>query len=273
MGDTAKEAAMGCADFDPFIDAYIDEEFGERERADMEAHLGICDDCRKRVQVQLTFKQQLREQLGQERAPDSLRQRVLSSLDEVELECEDRRGGSRWGSVRRIGWVAGPLAAAVALVVVVVPEFTVAPAASSPSPVIDSTVEWHQGNYPLEVTTADTGEATEWFEGKVDFSVRLPEFDDHRVNLLGGRIANIGDRRAAFVLYEVDGRRLSTIMFDGEGMKVPRENLRRIEDRDIAWLNQKGFGVAIVQDSGVTYAMTSDLSEERFLELVSASVD
>ena len=261
---------MGCEDFEPFIDAYIDEEFGERERADMEAHLGICDECRRRVQVQLTFKEQLREQLGSEKAPKSLRDRVIAGLEEVEQECgadDERRS---WWTARRIGWVAGPLAAAMALVVIV-PEFTVAPAASSPSPVIDSTVEWHQGNYPLEVTTADTYEATQWFDGKVDFSVRLPEFGDDRVNLLGGRIANIGERRAAFVLYEVDGQRLSTIMFDGEGMKVPRENLRRIEDRDIAWLNQKGYGVAIVQDSGVTYALTSDLSEDRFLGLVADS--
>lgn len=274
VATTARKAEMGCKDFEPFIDAYIDEEFGERERADMEAHLDICKSCRCKVQTQLKFKQQLQQHLGEKKAPDSLRDRVLAGLEEIEIECCDEAATTKgkWRTRVHPGWVVGPLAAMVALAVVL-PEFTVAPAASSPATMIDSTVDWHQGNFPLEVTTADTREAQEWFEDKVDFSVRLPQFDDDRVNLLGGRIAHIEDRRAAFLLYEVDGSRMSAILFDGDGIKVPRENLRRMQDRDIAWLNQKGYGVAVVQDSGVTYAMISDLAEDRFLNLVSDSVD
>ncbi len=274
VGTTVRKAEMGCEDFEPFIDAYIDEEFGERERADMEAHLNICESCRCKVQAQLTFKEHLRRHLGEEKAPDSLRDRVLAGLEEIEIECCDESKSSEesWRSRIHPGWVVGPLAAMVALALVL-PEFTVAPAASSPATMIDSTVDWHQGNFPLEVTTSDSQEAQDWFEDKVDFSVRLPQFDDDRVNLLGGRIAHIENRRAAFLLYEVDGSRMSTILFDGDGIKVPRENLRRIQDRDIAWLNQKGYGVAVVQDSGVTYAMISDLAEDRFLHLVSGSVD
>ena len=273
MGNMARTVEMRCEDFEPFIDAYIDEEFGERERADMEAHLSVCDACRRRVQTQVTFKEHLQQCLGKECAPEGLREQILESLEDIEVDrCGD--GGSQgWTSRVHVGWIAGPLAAMVALAVVV-PELTVvAPAASSPASMIDSTVDWHQGNYPLEVTTADSDEATRWFEDKVDFSVRLPNFGDDRVNLLGGRIAHIEDRRAALLLYEVDGARMSTILFDGEGMKVPREHLRRVEDRDIAWLNQKGYGVAVVQDSGVTYTMISDLSEDRFLDLVANSVE
>lgn len=271
MGNLVRKAAMGCDDFEPFIDAYIDDEFGERERADMEAHLANCDCCRKKVCAQVKFKEQLREHLPQESAPETLRERVFEGLHEI--ECEQKRE-RRWPTMKRVGWVAGPLAAIVTLVVLVPGmELTVAPAASSSGPVIDHTVDWHQSNFPLEVTTADRDEATQWFEDKVDFSVRLPQFADDRVNLLGGRLAHIEDRRAAFVLYEVDGERLSVILFDGDGVKVPREKLRRIHNRDIAWLNQKGYGVAVVQDSGVTYAMTSDLSEDRFLNLVASSID
>ena len=268
----ARKIESKCEDFEPFIDAYIDEEFGERERADMEAHLSVCDCCRKQVRAQVKFKEHLQQHLGCEKAPDSLREQILEGLECIEVDrCEEKSEGG-WRSKVHVGWIAGPLAAMVALAVVV-PELTVvAPAASSPASMIDSTVDWHQGNFPLEVTTADRAEAQEWFDDKVDFSVRLPNFEDDRVNLLGGRIAHIEDRRAAFLLYEVDGARMSTILFDGDGVKVPREHLRRVHDREIAWLNQKGYGVAVVQDSGVTYTMISDLSEDRFLNLVSDSV-
>ncbi len=274
MSNNVAKSGMQCEDFEPFIDAYIDEEFGERERAEMEAHLSRCDCCRERVRVQIEFKEHIQEQLANEQAPEGLREQIVASLEEIEIcggEEEKQQTSRSWSSFKRLGWVAGPLAAAVALVVVV-PEFTVAPAASSPAPVIDHTVDWHQGNFPLEVTTDDPREASDWFEDKVDFSVRVPEFQDERVNLLGGRIAHIEDQRAAFVLYEVDGARLSTMLFDGDGVKVPRDKVRRVNDRDIAVMNQQGYGVAVVQDSGVTYTMTSDLSEDRFLGLIADSV-
>lgn len=172
----------------------------------------------------------------------------------------------------RVGLVVGPLAAMVTLVVIF-QGFTIAPAASSPTAMIDDTLDWHRGNFPLEVTTADPEEAQAWFKGKVDFSVRLPQFADRRVNLLGGRIAHIEDRRAALLLYEVDGSKLSVVLFDGDGLTVPRETLRQVKGRDIVWLNQRGYGVALLQDSGVTYAMTSDLSEDRLLDLVATSIE
>lgn len=269
MGTMLRTVEQGCEDFTPFIDAYVDDEFGERERADMEAHLCVCDDCRRQVQMQIKFKEQLRTHLCKDKAPENLRERLLEELSQAEVEhAECQRN---WPSMVRVGWVAGPLAAMVALAFVL-PEMTVAPAASSQMPVIDHTVDWHRGNFPLEVTTADAQEAQDWFDGKVDFSVRLPQFADTRVNLLGGRMANIEDRRAALLLYEVDGARLSVILFDGEGMRVPPETVRRVHDRDIVWLDQRGYGVAVVQDSGVTYAMTSDLAEDRFLELVATSI-
>ena len=262
-----QEMQSGCEDYEPFIDAYIDEEFGDRDRAEMEVHLSHCDCCRKRVQAQLEFKEHLRVHLCQEKAPEDLKSRLLVELEDLEVEREDERG-----RVIRLGWMVGPIAAMVALAFVIPAEFTVAPAASSQMPVIDQTVDWHRGNFPLEVTTADPVEAREWFSDKVDFSVRLPQFADRRVNLLGGRIAHVEDRRAALLLYEVDGAKLSVILFEGDGLTVPKERVRRLHDRDIVWLNQKGYGVAVLQDSGVTYAMTSDLSEERFLDLVATSI-
>ncbi|TXD34556.1 hypothetical protein FRC96_13125 [Lujinxingia vulgaris] len=270
VGQLVQNVALGCEDFEPFIDTYVDEEFDERERADMEAHLAGCERCRGRVNAQMRFKAQLRETLSEERAPQSLRERITSELATLEVELDEERTDVRPLYVR-VGWVAGPLAAMLALVLLM-PEMTIAPAASSPTPVVDQTVEWHKGNFPLEITTSNPQEASAWFQDKVDFSVRLPHFDNGRVNLLGGRIAHVEDRRAALVLYEVDGARMSVLLFDGEGLKVPRESIRQVEDRDIVWLNQKGYGVAVVQDLGVTYAMTSDLEEDRFLGLVAGTM-
>ncbi|MBA2663852.1 MAG: zf-HC2 domain-containing protein [Bradymonadaceae bacterium] len=262
---------MTCDDFSPFIGTYIDAEFDERERAEMEAHLGMCPKCRCKVEAQLSYKEEFRACLSMPRAPEQLRLRIVEELACLEFQDDGTKRTYR-AQLLRYGWVAGPLAAMVA-VAVVLPSFTVATASSGPLPVIEQTVDWHLGNYPLEVTTSNPAEVSRWFQGKVDFSVRLPHFPEGRANLLGGRIAHIQDRRAAYVLYEVDGAKLSVLLFHGDGLKVPSDSIRSLGERDVVVLNNKGYGIALLQDNGVTYTMTSELAEEQLVNLVALSLE
>jgi anti-sigma factor RsiW len=268
--DYLNEMTMTCDDFVPFIPTYVDGEFDERERADMEAHLSVCRECRAKVERQMSFKHEFRACLTIPRAPEALRLRIVEQLEDIE-RSDGRKANSFRVRMVRTAWVAGPIAAMVAIVVML-PEFTVATAESGQLPVIEQTVDWHQGNYPLEVIGSDPGEVARWFHGKVDFSVRLPHFPDGRANLLGGRIAHIQDRRAAYVLYEVDGAKFSVLLFHGDDLKVPRDRVRTLGDRDVALLSTKGYGIAVLQDNGVTYAMTSELSESRLADLVAQSL-
>lgn len=171
----------------------------------------------------------------------------------------------------RAARVIGPLAA-VLLLAFALPSFTVAPAKSGQLPVVEQTVDWHVGNYPIEVTGPDSARVTQWFRNKVDFPVRLPKFANREVNLLGGRIAHVQDRRAAYLLYEVDGSRMSVLVFNGEGLTIPSDKIRQVEGRDVAVLNNKGYEVAVLQDSGVTYTITSELPEDAFIDLVASSL-
>lgn len=280
---------MTCDDFIPFTDAYVDQEFDEREHAEMEVHLSMCDDCRERVDFQVKLKQQFKACL-EEKAPESLRARIFEELehhqaslvteadesetaiqeaDVVELPSSSSNDDRPW--LARYGWIAAPLAAAVALVFFL-PAFTVAPAKSGQLPVVEQAVDWHAGNYPIEVTGPDSARVTQWFRNKVDFPVRLPQFADRQVNLLGGRIAHVQDRRAAYLLYEVDGTRMTVLLFDGDGLTIPSDKIRSVEGREVAVLNSNGYEIALLQDSGVTYTITSELSEGEFLSVVSSSL-
>lgn len=277
---------MTCEDFVPFIDAYVDQEFDERERAEMEVHLSTCAECRRRVEFEVKMKRELKACL-EERAPDALRERIFRELElqaaevpaapmEVAAEVVTLQPAAANDDVRRprmsraLGLVA-PLAAVVALAFVL-PSFTVAPAKSGQLPVVEQTVDWHVGNYPIEVTGPDSARVTHWFRDKVDFPVRLPQFAGRQVNLLGGRIAHVLDRRAAYLVYEVDGVRLSVLVFDGEGLTIPSDRIRDVAGRDVALLNNKGYEVAVLQDAGITYTLTSELAEPEFLDVVASSL-
>jgi anti-sigma factor RsiW len=263
---------MSCRDFQPFIGAYIDDEFDERETAEFEAHIEGCPECRSEFEEQLKFKQTLCRALDEEEnhAPDELKERILCGIDEIDAEEE--------GSTGRTPRAAAALAAIVPLSIGVVfalwfmPSMTVAPAESQQPPVVDQTVDWHRHDFPVEIDGPDRTQVSEWFRGKVDFPVRLPSFAKEGVALRGGRIAHIQDRRAAYLSYEVNGARMSVMMFHGDGMKVPASHIRSVGERDVAIFNNDGYEVALLQDGGITYTITSDLAEKELVEIVGSSL-
>lgn len=281
---------MTCEEFIPFIDAYVDQEFDERELVEMELHLSSCAGCKEHVDYSVQLKRAVKECLESERAPAGLKEAIFSDIEARSADLEEEAAllaAPRFAAVAapqlpapaqkapvivRYGRVVVPLAAAVA-VMIALPSFTVAPAKSGQLPIVEQTVDWHVGNYPIEVTGPDAGRVAQWFRNKVDFPVRLPHFaPDRQVNLLGGRIAHVQDRRAAYLLYEVDGTRLSVLVFNGEGLTIPGDKIRTVGGRDLALLNNKGYEVALLQDSGVTYTITSELAEPEFVSLVSSTL-
>jgi anti-sigma factor (TIGR02949 family) len=280
---------MTCEDFVPFIDAFVDGEFDERERAEMEVHLQSCDTCREQVRFQVRMKEEFKACLT-EPAPEGLREQIFSGLAELSISDGSVESGpseiTSLGDVReqrsaassstsrawRNAWVAAPLVAAV-LLALASPSFTVAPARSDQLPVIEETVDWHRGNFPIEVTGPDASFVSQWFRNKVDFPVRTPTFgQNHDVSLLGGRIAHVQNRRAAYLLYEVDGTKVSVLVFDGDGLRVPSDKVRKIAERDVFMIDNDGYEVALLQDDGVTYTITSELPEESFVRLVRDSL-
>lgn len=261
---------MNCQEFQLFSDAYVDGEFEERERAEIEAHLRSCAACRAQAEMRFQFKERFRQVLGGQKAPQSLHLRITEQIQSAERE--DRRARRRRSPLVRAAVIGAPLAASVLMIFVFMPKLTVMPVASEQLPVVENTVDWHRGDLPVEVTGPETKNVARWFRGKVDFPVRLPTFHSERVRLIGGRIAHMKDHRAAYALYDVDGSRLSVMMFHSDDFTVSSDKIRRINGRDIAVLNSHGYEVAVLQNNGITYTMTSDLPEQELLELVGASL-
>lgn len=259
---------LTCDDFAPFIDTFVDGEFDELEQAEARAHLDHCESCRHKVEQQLKFKQHFRASLGAEKAPEHLRTNIMELLEQ---ERASQRA-SQPASLGRYGLIAAPLAAILSLAILA-PNLTIAPSAASDQlPIVTQPVEWHRGNYPMEISSAQPQEITRWFSDKVTFPVRIPQFQNKDAKLIGARLAHIQDRRAAFVLYDVNGTKLSVMMFQGDGLNVPSDKVRKIADRDVAVLNASGYDVAVMQNHGVTYTITSELPEASFVSMMEASL-
>lgn len=257
-----------CDDLAPFIDAYVDAEIDGSELSAFEVHLHDCAECHQKVEAQLAFKRQLKSALSsQTRAPEALRANIMSLIEQEQQVSQQ--------SVRRFprtGMILAPAAVALVASALAFPSLlTVAPAAAERAPIATQTIEWHKGNLPLEVK-GDAKAVTSWFNGKVDFPVRLPRLAHKEATLLGARLAHVQNKRAAYVLYDIQGTRMSVLMFEGKDVKVPVDKVRSIAGHDVAMMNNNGYEVAVLQDDGVTYSMASELPREEFTKMMEASL-
>ena len=254
--------AMKCEEFQEFADLYVDGEFDIAGQAEVDAHLADCPSCREVATDRDAFRLFLKRESEKDVAPIHLTAAISKALDRTTVPT---RVAARWT------WrVAGAMAALLLLVINVFPN---SPSNDVPSPfmtdpIVEASVDWHRRNMPVEVTGPDADVIREWFMSKVDFPVRLPNFEPSlHANALGGRLSHLNNQSAAHVLYEIDGLKVSVILFEEPHLRVPTR-ARGAMGGDYLYGNRQGYNVAVFRDNGVTYAITTEIPQPAFREMV-----
>jgi mycothiol system anti-sigma-R factor len=264
---------MDCDDFLPFLDVYIDGELDDRDLGEAEAHLEDCPSCRSRVKLRVQVKKKVRHSCSTDAAPDTLKNRICERVVAQQSDSCEQSTPVRTSQWMGYAFLGVPAAASIVFAVYLLfPQLTVAPATTQQRPIAEQTVDWHQGDLPLEVKAGSRGAISEWFKDKVEFPIRLPPFQGKGVSIDGGRLANIGQHRAAYVRYNMEDIELSVMIFNGEQLEVPSDNVHSIGRHDVVTIQANDYEVAVLQDGGLTYTITSKLSKERLLDLISKTL-
>ncbi len=262
----AASSSERCAGIRRCVDAYLDGEFADHERGELEAHIGECEACRAVVKQQSDWRAEFKKAAPKESASADLMARIR---DRIEEEARPELSWRKW-AMRVL-----PVAAAAGLVLSFAGQRFLGGHAAL-SPVIADAISKHQRNLPLEVT-GGSDQVKDWYAGKVDFPVRPPQFRRalaaHPVSLMGGRLANIRDRQAAYLRYEVDGNRVSVFIFDPGDLAISAGRKQKIGNRDVFLDVERGYNVVLYQDRGVSYAVASDLAEDQLIQLVSSAIE
>jgi len=257
---------VDCAEFQKFAEPYVDGEFDSVSRIEVDAHVAECGACRQTAEELKAFKAFLRRHAGQVKAPDHLRERVSKALADAD----------RGPTVSGRHLLA--LAAAI-LLAFVVPNFFQSSItepldtySESLTPILDASVDFHRRDLPVEVA-GDHETIRQWFRDKVDFPVRLPEFDvEQNLSVVGARLSHVESYSAAHVVYQVGAAKVSVMLFPDDGqLDVPSRKEERVGS-DYFRDNRSGYNVAVFRDNGVTYAITTDMPERSFERLVSTAL-
>jgi anti-sigma factor RsiW len=267
--ETSTFPMMDCAEFERSVDAFVDDEFEPRERAEAEVHLAACARCQGLATAQVTLRTALRAALREAigpatragRAPEALRQRISSALE------RERR--PLWRRLFAPIPLAAAAATAAAVLVVVV-------AGHGPSgQLVEEAVRKYHRDLPLEVTTASVApEAIPgWFAGKLDFKPKAPRFADQQARMMGARISNLRELPAAYIKYQLPrGREAGLfIVDDPDGRFDAGGRAVEIGPRHARIFNSRGYNTVVWRQDHTVYSLVSDSGEEDLIQLVRAS--
>ncbi|MSP62347.1 MAG: hypothetical protein EXR72_18845 [Myxococcales bacterium] len=257
VGDGAG-TVYACAEIERFCDAYLDGEFTAEDARELERHLDACDECGRLVRFRSGFKAAFRAAAIRPPLPSGLHGRMIEALAREPVPIASH---PRW---RRTAVRVAPAAAAAALIGMFMWS------SHAFSPVADDAISKHQRDLPIDIAGGDE-QVRAWFTNKVGFVVRPPRLPPGAI-FRGARLANMRERDAAYLVYDVGGQKVSVLVFDPGAVRYESPRHRSVQNHNVYLDGHGGYHVATYRHGDVGYAFTSDMDEERMIQLVSSAV-
>ena len=256
-----------CEDIRRRLNLYLDNELQGDDRAAVETHLHECESCAAVFERELSFINAIRECGPLHVASPALRARVQETLHRPRREATHARVVSR----SRLTW---GLAIAATLLVLVLPivvwrlmhRSENQTASSFALMAAENHLRRTRGQLPLEVETAAPLVISDWFANKVNFSVKLPNYQESSgqerlYELEGARLVGFKDDYAAYVAYRMKQRPISLVITSDSVVKP--SGGEEIVARGLKFHYNAIHGLKVLtwSDRGLTYALVSDLEE------------
>lgn len=245
---------MNCIELRAHLHPYVDGELSVGEMAAAGAHCAECRGCAAIVQREREFRLLLRRQ-PRETAPPELRATIVGRI----------RRESRAAKARR--WLLVPAVAAAAAIVVLVLLPVSRPAPPLITELVDKHIAYAQVERPAELPSSDGPEVAQWFLMRAGMRVTVPDYSPAGIQLIGGRLAEAHERKAAYLLYE-KGRTLLSVFMVPLSQRETEQPGRRIAFRghDYAAYENKGYRTVSWSDGQTLYGLVSMLDYDALLE-------
>ena len=245
---------MNCRDFEIALEAYVDGELSVSEMAAAEAHAADCGHCGVLARQEREFRQLLRRQ-PREAAPAALRATIRGAL---------RRQARRSALARP--WVVVPALTAVAaavLIVALLPAFRSGP--SLVAELVDKHIAYAQLERPAELASSDPAEIVQWFRDRASLRVIVPDYSQAGIRLVGARIADADERKAAYLLYEKGHTLLSVFMLASD-RAAPAGRVMAYRGHEYVTTERKGYRTVAWTEGRTLFGLVSLLDSEALLE-------
>jgi anti-sigma factor RsiW len=281
MSNLKHKAMDDCARISHSIGVYVDGELDPAHAIELEGHVLACSTCSERIATLQAMRKSLKR-TSAPRCPDLLRARLAATIERERQQQAGRAAEDGIGpKLIRLRYAVG--LAAAAGVVFAMGMSRQAPPSSTPGhkpdaavytngfDILDDLVSLHANPLPPETTNPDE---LPRLDPLVGVPVRRPPFQPFGASFNGARVNSMRDRRAALLQYTFrGGHRVTVYVFNPRVVEVKAMPLqeRVVRQRAVYVGNVRGYSIAAAEQSGVGYALASDLSADQSTEAVLAA--
>jgi anti-sigma factor RsiW len=239
-----------CANILPRISLYVDSEFTGTEVLEIEAHLTVCDECKRAYDS-------LRETVDAVRGASPLYEAPDHSyaLIEENVRSWDARQ-------RRQRWVSLSAAAAVFIALLSVAWWKAVPTGYE-SFAAQAHLDFARGAFPLDVNSNQPQTVSNWLEPRVPFHLTLPNYPEggvKRYSMSGARLMQYRGENVAYLAYEMDHKPISLLIAASSRIAPSGGETYQASGLTFYFRSEKGLRIITWRDKGLTYAQVSDLN-------------
>jgi anti-sigma factor RsiW len=259
-----------CADIRSRLNLYLDNELQGDERVDFEFHLRECQPCRSLAQAETRFLYSIRTSDPLYVASPELTDRVRSILqlnDKDSVYAWTRSGLS--GRQRVVATIAAAALLLLLLPILIWRARDREPRSSASSFALmaaDTHLRHIRGQLPLEMMSTEPREVSSWFVNKVDFSVKIPNYQEapgleKLYTMEGARLVAYRNDYAAYVAYQMNNHPISLVITSDSVAQT--SGGEEIKAKGLVFHYNAIYGLKVLtwSDRGLTYALVSDLEE------------
>jgi anti-sigma factor RsiW len=252
------------------VQAYFDGEVDAATAFDTERHLGTCVECQKLLQDLKQVRSLIRGNVALAATPAALRDRITQALDRESQYRPAPRGRRDWSAARArpfwIGVLSGvggsAIAAGLAFVVF---------SALLNNRLLNDLVADHThsllASHLIDVVSTDQHTVKPWFAGRTDVSPVVADFAAQGYRLLGGRVDDLDQQRAAVTVYQHGRHIINVFTWIIGASGVPPDVTRN--GYHLAFWKSGNLGYCAVSDTGWNelQALTHLLQEQSAREM------
>ncbi len=273
-----------CQDIRGRLEFYLDDELQGNERVEFESHLNNCETCRTLLENERRFFALIRQSRPLHRASPELRARVESLVNTSQpapippahLRDRIQRSLSQLSvSPRSFTFRLVAAGASIVTLLIVVGvwrgtrerrDLHFAGPSEFALMAADTHLRHLRGQLPLEIVSAAPQQISSWFENKLSFSVKLPNYQESSgqeklYELEGARLVGYKNDYAAYVSYQMRQRPISLVITSSLVAKPAGGQEVAAKGLTFHYDSINGLKVITWSDRGLTYALVSDLEE------------
>jgi anti-sigma factor RsiW len=246
---------MICRELEASLHPYVDGELSAEAMAAADAHVAECRECEALVRRERQFRDLLRRQPREAVSPE-FRAKITTLV-----RREQRRGAWR-------PWLVAPAAAAaIAALFIAVVLPVVRPSAPLLGELVDKHIAYAQLERPVELASSDRSEIEHWFQQRAGLRVAVPDYSPAGIQLIGARLADARERKAAYLFYE-KGRTLLSVFIVPVANGQAHLTGTPVDFRGQRYLTQdvKGYRTVSWTEGHAVFGLVSALDYDALLE-------